>query len=56
MNQPLRTVVVVEDDAGLREALKRVLSVAGIKARTFADAEELLQASAARRFGYSSWR
>ena len=48
MIQPLRTIVVVEDDAGLREALKRVLSVAGFKARTFADAEELLQASAAR--------
>jgi DNA-binding response OmpR family regulator len=47
MSQLLRTVVVVEDDAGLREALKRVLSVAGFRARTFADAEELLQASAA---------
>jgi FixJ family two-component response regulator len=38
---------VVEDDSGLREALGRVLSVAGFKARTFADAEQLLQASAA---------
>lgn len=47
MSQQLRTIVVVEDDSGLREALGRILSVAGFKARTFADAEELLQASAA---------
>jgi FixJ family two-component response regulator len=48
MPQHLRTVVVVEDDAGLRAALGRVLSVAGFQARTFADAEQVLQASAAR--------
>ena len=44
----LRTIVVVEDDSGLRRALKRVLSVAGFRIRAFADAEELLEASAAR--------
>lgn len=45
---PLRTIVVVEDDSGLRQALERVLSVAGFRIRAFADAEELLEASAAR--------
>ena len=48
MSEQLRTIVVVEDDSGLREALGRILSVAGFRARTFADAEQLLQASAAR--------
>ena len=43
-----RTIVVVEDDSGLRQALKRVLSVAGFRTRAFADAEALLEASAAR--------
>jgi FixJ family two-component response regulator len=43
-----RTIVVVEDDASLRAALERVLSVAGFRTRTFADAEQLLEASAAR--------
>ncbi len=42
-----RTIVVVEDDSGLRKALGRVLSVAGFRIRTFADAEQLLKASAA---------
>lgn len=48
MHQKERTIVVVEDDASLREALERLLSVAGFKTRSFADAEQLLEASAAR--------
>ena len=47
MHQKQRTIVVVEDDTGLRKALGRVLSVAGFSTRTFADAEQLLEASAA---------
>jgi FixJ family two-component response regulator len=46
--QERTTVVVVEDDTGLREALERVLTVAGFRTRSFADAEQLLEASAAR--------
>ena len=41
--------MVVEDDTSLREALERVLKVAGFKTRTFADAEQLLEASVAER-------
>lgn len=41
--------MVVEDDASLREALERVLKVAGFRTRTFADAEQLLEASIAGR-------
>lgn len=47
MTQKLRTIVVVEDDSGLREALGRILSVAGFRIHTFADAEALLEASTA---------
>jgi FixJ family two-component response regulator len=41
-------IVVVEDDAGMRRAMERLLTVAGFAARTFADADTLLNASAAR--------
>jgi FixJ family two-component response regulator len=35
-------VAVVDDDASIRQALARVLSVSGINARTFASAEQYL--------------
>jgi FixJ family two-component response regulator len=47
MQQKQRTIVVVEDDSGLRQALGRVLSVAGFRTRMFADGVQLLKASAA---------
>jgi FixJ family two-component response regulator len=40
-------IVVVEDDAGLRQAIERLLTVAGFQTRTFADAPALLDSSAA---------
>jgi FixJ family two-component response regulator len=42
-----RTIVIVDDDASLREAISRVLDTAGFRARTFASAFELLQDGAA---------
>jgi FixJ family two-component response regulator len=38
-----RTIVIVEDDASLREAITRVLDTAGFRARSFASALELLE-------------
>lgn len=37
-----RWVAVVDDDASIRQALARVLSVSGIRARTFGSAEQYL--------------
>jgi len=39
-------VAVVEDDSGLREALRRRLGAAGFEARAYASAEEFLRANA----------
>jgi FixJ family two-component response regulator len=41
------TVVLVEDDLGMRTALKRVLEIAGLKVDAFASAEACLASGAA---------
>lgn len=43
MAAPERTVVVVEDDPGMRESLARMLRAAGFAVRCHASAEEYLQ-------------
>jgi FixJ family two-component response regulator len=42
-----RTIAIVEDDAGMREALGRMLRAAGFEARGYSSAEEFLQDDAA---------
>lgn len=42
------TIVVVEDDEGMRQAMERLLSVAGFQPRSFADGPALITSSAAR--------
>lgn len=44
MPKPPGTVAVVEDDAGLRAAMERVLRSAGFAASTFVSAEDYLEA------------
>jgi len=44
-----QAVVLVEDDAGLRAALTRVLELAGFRVESFATAEGVLAAAAAAR-------
>jgi FixJ family two-component response regulator len=43
------TIVLVEDDDGLRSALVRVLELAGYRVESFATAEDVLAAGAAAR-------
>jgi len=43
------TIVLVEDDDGLRTALSRILELAGFRVESFASAEEALAADAAGR-------
>lgn len=43
MPAPERTVVVVEDDPGMRESVGRMLRAAGFDVRSHASAEEYLQ-------------
>jgi FixJ family two-component response regulator len=43
------TVVLVEDDIGMRGALARVLEIAGLKVEAFASAEDCLASSIATR-------
>jgi len=38
------TIIVIEDDEGMRESLASLLGAAGLTARTFGSAEELLDA------------
>jgi len=38
-------IAIVEDDAGMREALQRVLRIAGFEARGYSSAEEFLGAT-----------
>jgi len=42
MSGPNRVIAVVEDDAGMRDALQRMLTAAGFEARGYASAEEFL--------------
>ena len=44
-------VVVVDDDDGMREGMRRVLEIAGYTAKLFASAEELLASDVASRAG-----
>ena len=41
-----RSIVVVEDDAGMSKAIERLLRAAGFRPQSFASAEELLQTEA----------
>lgn len=43
------TVVLVEDDVGMRGALARVLEIAGLKVEAFASAEDCLASNIATR-------
>ena len=45
-NENTGTVVVVEDDASMMQALQRLLKAGGFQPRTFGSAEALLQSSA----------
>jgi FixJ family two-component response regulator len=42
-----QSIVVVEDDAGMKKAIERLLRAAGFQPVSFASAEELLQTEAA---------
>jgi len=44
-----RTIVIVEDDAGMRSALSRVLELAGYHVESYSCAEDCLSAGAAAR-------
>src|SRR4029450_5320435 len=46
MSDQLQSVVVVEDDAGMKKAIERLLRAAGFQPVCFAAAEELLQTEA----------
>ena len=45
-----RTVVVVEDDIGMREAMQTLLDAAGIECAAYASAEALLDAGATEAY------
>jgi FixJ family two-component response regulator len=49
MTSPERSILVVEDDPGMREALEKLLLAAGFGVTTFPSAEEFLRAGAAGR-------
>ena len=46
MSDQHQSVVVVEDDAGMKKAIERLLRAAGFQPVSFASAEELLQTEA----------
>ena len=47
MSDQHQSIVVVEDDAGMKKAIERLLRAAGFQPVSFASAEELLQTEAA---------
>jgi FixJ family two-component response regulator len=47
MSDPRQSIVVVEDDTGMNQAIERLVNAAGYRAVTFSSAEELLEAGAA---------
>jgi FixJ family two-component response regulator len=47
MPDQYQSIVVVEDDAGMKKAIERLLRAAGFQPVSFASAEELLQTKAA---------
>src|SRR4029453_17511074 len=51
MSDQHQSVVVVEDDAGMKKAIERILRAAGFQPVSFASAEELLQTEAADSAG-----
>ena len=51
LDQQNSNVVVVEDDAGMRKALERLLRAAGFQPRFFSSAEALLTTNAAAAAG-----
>lgn len=44
MHSRNKTIAVVDDDAGIRQSLERLLHLVGYSVRTFASAEEFLEA------------
>jgi FixJ family two-component response regulator len=44
MQQDQKTIAIIDDDQGIRQALQRMLSAAGLRTQTFASAEEFLAA------------
>lgn len=44
MDSRHKTIAIVDDDAGVRQSLERLLNLVGYTVRTFAGAEEFLQA------------
>ena len=48
MPESKRTIVVVEDDAGVSKALERLLNAEGFRVETFSSAESLLASGTAR--------
>ncbi|HEY1417332.1 MAG TPA: response regulator, partial [Myxococcaceae bacterium] len=42
MAGPVATVYVVDDDAGVRDALRALIRAAGLEVQTFASAQEVL--------------
>jgi FixJ family two-component response regulator len=51
MSTPRKNVVVVDDDASMNQAIKRLLLAAGFNTETYQSAEALLEAGAAERAG-----
>jgi len=47
MPDQYQSIVIVEDDAGMKKAIERLLRAAGFQPVSFASAEELLQTEAA---------
>jgi FixJ family two-component response regulator len=47
MQEPERNIVVVDDDAGMNQAIERLLSAAGLRVLTFPSGEALLEGGAA---------
>jgi FixJ family two-component response regulator len=47
MPEQHQSIVIVEDDAGMKKAIERLLRAAGLKPVSFSSAEELLQTNAA---------
>lgn len=47
MPNQYQSIVIVEDDAGMKKAIERLLRAAGFQPVSFASAEELLQTEAA---------
>lgn len=49
MQETAQTIVVVDDDAGMNQAIERLLDAAGFKSVTFPSAEALVESGVANR-------